>query len=53
MRGVRRNPPDIAKLGRALIQIVMDEAATEAAAQEQLSRKQSEPENGIPETKHD
>lgn len=36
VRGVRRKPADVRKLGRALIQLAMEEAAAEAAAQAQL-----------------
>ena len=35
VRTVRRSTPDLHKLGRALIQIAMEQAAAEAAAQEQ------------------
>ncbi len=34
VRAVRRNPPDLRKLSRALIELAMAEAAAEAAAQE-------------------
>lgn len=38
VRGVRRTPADVRKLGRALIQLALDEAAAEAAAQEQARK---------------
>ena len=41
VRGVRRKPADVRKLGRALIQLAMEEAAAEAAAQAQ--RRQDNP----------
>jgi hypothetical protein len=33
VRAVRRNPPDLRKLSRAVIQLAMEQAAAEAAAQ--------------------
>ena len=33
VRAVRRNPPDVKKLSRALIQLAIAEAAADAAAQ--------------------
>jgi hypothetical protein len=32
VRAIRRNPPDLRKLSRALIQLAMEQAAAEAAA---------------------
>lgn len=44
VRAVRRNPPDLQKLSRALIQLAMEEAAAEAAAEAQTAKptKQSD-----------
>jgi hypothetical protein len=33
VRAVRRNPPDVRKLSRALIELAMEQAAAEAAAE--------------------
>ena len=35
VRGVRRDPPDLKKLSRALIALAMEQAAAEAAAEAQ------------------
>lgn len=34
VRAVRRSPPDVQKLSRALIRLAMEQAAAEAAAQQ-------------------
>ena len=39
VRAVRRDPPDLRKLSRALIQLAMEQAAAEAAAEGQVSKK--------------
>jgi hypothetical protein len=48
IRSIRRNPPDLSKLGRALIALAMAEAEAEAQAQDAKAKKASEPsgENG-------
>lgn len=38
VRAVRRNPPDLRKLGRALMELAMSQAAAEAAAQQQAEQ---------------
>lgn len=38
VRAVRRNPPDLRKLGRALMELAMSQAAVEAAAQQQAEQ---------------
>ena len=50
VRAVRRNPPDLRKLSRALIQLAIEQAAAEAAAEGQKSKK---PESDAPESKND
>jgi hypothetical protein len=49
VRGVRRNPPDLQKLSRALIQLALEQADAEAAARQQPKK----PESTTPEVKHD
>jgi hypothetical protein len=49
VRGVRRTPPDLRKLSRALIQLALEQAEAEAAAQQQPKK----PESPTPEAKHD
>ena len=39
VRGARRNPPDLQKLSRALIQLALDQAEVEAAAQSDQEKK--------------
>ena len=41
VRAVRRNPPDLRKLSRAVIQLAMEQAAAEAAAQSDAERSES------------
>ena len=38
VRAVRRNPPDLRKLGRALMELAMSQAAIETAAQQQVEQ---------------
>jgi hypothetical protein len=42
IRSIRRNPPDLSKLGRALIALAMSEAEKEAQAQDADAREASE-----------
>ncbi len=49
VRAVRRNPPDLRKLSRALIALAMAQAAAEAAAE--ADAKQRTDEAQTPETK--
>jgi hypothetical protein len=42
IRSVRKNPPDLPKLGRALIALAMAQAEAEAQAQD-LSSKEAKP----------
>jgi hypothetical protein len=44
VRGVRRNPPDLKKLSRALIALAMAQAQAEAEAQAEHQRKQKDEE---------
>lgn len=37
VRGVRREPPDLRRLSRALIQLALQQAAAEAAAEQQAA----------------
>lgn len=39
VRAVRRNPPDLRKLSRAVIQLAMEQAAAEAAAQAEANQR--------------
>ena len=39
VRGERRNPPDLQKLSRAVIQLALEQAEAEAAAQSQQAKK--------------
>lgn len=41
VRGVRRDPPDLRKLSRALIQVALEQAAAEAAAEAQAKKSKS------------
>ena len=50
VRAVRRNPPDLRKLSRALIQLAMEQAADEAAAENQEPKQ---PEGDGPEATDD
>jgi hypothetical protein len=43
VRAVRRNPPDLRKLPRALIQLAMAQAAAEAHAQQQAAATKEPP----------
>lgn len=43
VRAVRRNPPDLRKLSRALIELAMAEAAAEAEAQAQAQSGVQDP----------
>ena len=45
VRAVRRNPPDLRKLSRAVIQLAMEQAAAEAAAQADSARREDEAES--------
>ena len=49
VRGVRRNPPDLRKLSRALIQLALEQAEAEATAQQQPKK----PEGPTSEATHD
>ena len=49
VRGARRNPPDLRKLSRALIQLALEQAEVEAAAQQQAKK----PASPRPEATHD
>ncbi|MBV9487420.1 MAG: hypothetical protein JO246_15340 [Frankiaceae bacterium] len=40
VRGVRKRPADLRKLSRAVVQIAMEEAAAEKAAQAEAERRQ-------------
>jgi hypothetical protein len=50
VRAVRRDPPDLRKLGRALIRLAMEQAAAEAAAEAEADKAKQErkdlPEDG-------
>ena len=49
VRAVRRDPPDLRKLSRALIQIALEQAAAEAAAEaDAADRDQTSPESEQP-----
>ena len=41
VRAVRRDPPDLRKLSRAIIQLAMEQAAAEAAAEADDAKKPS------------
>lgn len=43
VRTVRRTPPDLTKISRAIIRIAMEQAAAEKAAQESAERRSEEP----------
>ena len=51
IRSIRRNPPDMRKLTRALIALVLAEAEAEAQAQDEETRKASAP--GTPDNEED
>jgi hypothetical protein len=48
VRAIRRDPPDLRKLSRALIQLAMAEAAAEAEAETQAKADGHEPSVGDP-----
>jgi len=41
VRAVRRDPPDLRKLSRAIIQLAMEQAAAEAAAEAEANTKRT------------
>lgn len=43
VRAVRRDPPDVRKLSRALLQMAMEEAAAEAAAEQAVNDNLDQP----------
>ena len=42
VRAVRRDPPDLRRLGRAVLQLAMEQAASEAAAEAERTTQPSE-----------
>lgn len=40
VRAVRRDPPDLRRLGRAVLQVAMEQAAAEAAAEAEVLQRQ-------------
>jgi hypothetical protein len=47
VRGVRRDPPDIAKLSRALLGLAIAEAEKQAEAEHRATTQQLAPEHGV------